>query len=94
MSRQSILTKYVAPTNTREAKIKAIQSGWSEKRECKSVTIPYPYELNLEEGHAKAAKILAEKLGWKGRFVSSSLGAWSNFAYCFSIDDGTAFETE
>lgn len=92
--RQSILTKYICPTNTRGARIKAVQSGWSDKRECNSVTIPYPDELNRDEAHVLAARKLADKLGWTGRYVGASLGAWSEFAYCFAIDDETAFNVE
>jgi len=88
MARQSILTKYISPTNTRGARIKAVQSGWSDKKECASVTIPYPFELNTDQAHALAAKKLAEKLGWHGRYVCASLGAWSDYAYCYAFDDG------
>lgn len=91
MARQSILTKYIAPSNTRGSRIKAVQSGWSDKRECVSVTIPYPYECNQDQAHARAAQLLAEKLNWHGRYVAASLGAWSDYAYCFAFDDETAF---
>ena len=94
MSRQSILTKYLSPTNTRSARIKAVQSGWSDKRECVSVTIPYPYELNTDQAHAMAASMLAKKLGWHGRYISASLGAWSDYAYCFAYDDGDGFTVQ
>jgi hypothetical protein len=92
MSRQSILTKYISATNTRGSKLKAVSSGWSDKRECVSVTIPYPHDLNTEEGHTLVAKMLADKLGWRGRYVAASLGAWSDYAFCFAFDDGTAFD--
>ena len=91
MAMQSILTKFIAPTNTRGARIKAVQSGWSEKRDCKTITISYPYEFNTDKAHAIAAQLLADKLGWNGRFIQASLGAWSDFAYCFAMDDGSGF---
>ena len=94
MSRQSILTKCIPASNTRGTRIKAVQSGWSDKRECMSVTIPYPYEFNPEDAHKHAARMLADKLGWEGRWVCASLGAWSDFAYCFAIDDGESFNTK
>lgn len=55
--RQAILTKYLSPTNTRGARIKA----WCEAG---SITIPYQYEKNTDESHALAARLLHEKLGW------------------------------
>ena len=91
MSRQSILTKFIPASNTRGSRIKAVQSGWNNKHECLSVTIDYPHELNADEAHALAARMLAEKLNWKGRYIAASLGAWSDFAYCFAYDDETAF---
>lgn len=92
MSRQSILTKFIPTSNSRGARIKAVQSGWNEKRDCKSLTIPYPHELNAEDAHALAASMLAEKLEWHGRFICASLGAWSDFSYCFAIDDQSGFD--
>ncbi len=54
---QAIKTKYLGPTNTRGARIKA---------ECysRSLTQPFAYELNEEDRHIKAALALAEKLEW------------------------------
>ena len=92
MSRQSILTKFIPASNSRGARIKAVQSGWNDKRDCLSVTISYPYEMNPEDGHAHAAKLLAAKLGWNNRFICASLGAWSDFSYCFAIDDQSGFD--
>jgi len=54
---QAIITKYLSPTNTRGARIKATASAGS-------VTIPFPYELGLYERHEKAALALCAKLGW------------------------------
>lgn len=50
-----IRTKYLGPTDTRGARIKA----WSGET---SVTIPYPYELNTEDAHVEAASKLADIL--------------------------------
>jgi hypothetical protein len=50
-----IRTKYLGPTDTRGARIKA----WSGET---SVTIPYPYELNTEDAHTEAASKLADIL--------------------------------
>ena len=70
--RQAITTRYAGPTNTRGSRIIAKAYGGS-------VTIPYPYDLNSEQGHAKAARTLAEKLakeggrGWCGVWVAGGL---------------------
>lgn len=54
---QAIKTKYLGPTNTRGARIKAeCYSG--------SLTQPFAYELCEEDRHIKAALALAEKLEW------------------------------
>lgn len=50
-----IRTKYLGPTDTRGARIKA----WCGET---SVTIPYPYELNTEDAHTEAASKLADIL--------------------------------
>lgn len=92
MSRQSILTKYIGPTDTTGSRIKAVQSGWVNDKTTNSITIGYEHALNSDENHAKAALQLARKLGWDNqRFVCASLGKYSEFSYCFAIDDGDAF---
>lgn len=54
MIKQAILTKYLAPTNSRGARIKA-------SCERGSTTVPYPYEARNSESHILAAKSLIEK---------------------------------
>ena len=62
---QSIVTKYLGPTNSRGARIKAtIASG------AKSYTMPYQYELNSEDNHTAAARELAQRLEWRGDYIS------------------------
>lgn len=39
----------------------------------KSVTIPYPNDLQREEAYALAARTLCEKLGWKGTLAVGGL---------------------
>lgn len=51
---QAITTKYLAPTNTRGARIKASCSRGS-------ITISYPYEMRNSDGHVHAAKQLIQK---------------------------------
>lgn len=54
MIKQAILTKYLAPTNTRGARIKA-------SCERGSITVSYPYEMRNSDSHVEAAKKLVEK---------------------------------
>lgn len=54
---QAILTRYMNPTNTRGAKIKATAAAGS-------VTINYPHGLSEEDAHRAAAQALVQKLGW------------------------------
>jgi hypothetical protein len=63
---QAIITKYIGPTNTKGARIKATASAGS-------VTIGYPHELERDERHALAAKKLCEKFGWEWNHVGGEL---------------------
>ena len=60
---QAIVTKYIGPTNTKGARIKAIAAGGS-------VTVPFDYEGNE---HEIAAKALCAKFGWPWDHISGSL---------------------
>ena len=60
--RQSIVTRYHGPTNTRGSRISAKCAGGR-------VSVPYDHERNPEGNHAYAAATLAAKLGWTGRMV-------------------------
>lgn len=74
---QSIETKYVSPTNTRGAKIKAVSSGGE------SITIPISYDLDTEQNHAAAAKALKDKLNWKGKMI----GGDTKYGYIFVFEE-------
>jgi hypothetical protein len=52
---QTIITRYLGPTNHRGSRIKA--TAWRA-----SVTIPYPDELNSDRAHRAAAEALCDKL--------------------------------
>lgn len=56
---QAILTKYLAQTDSRGARIKATAAAGS-------ITIDYPHELSGEDVHRAAAEALVGKLGWTG----------------------------
>lgn len=59
---QAIRTKYLSPTNTRGARIKATC-------EAGSLTVPYRYDLDTSDMHRKAAFELMEKLGWNPKVL-------------------------
>ena len=62
-----ITTKFLGPTNSRGARIKAsCQAG--------SITVPWDHSLDSSLCHAKAVKALIEKLGlsWGNKFTVGS----------------------
>ncbi len=74
-----IRTRYLGPTDTKGARIKA----WEGSR---SVTIPYPYELSTEDAHAEAAAKLHDKMYGQddGRFEYAVARSTSlSCGYCF-----------
>jgi hypothetical protein len=55
---QAIVTKYLNPTDTKGARIKATcDAGY--------VTVPFDYAGTEEQTHASAAMALVRKLGWQ-----------------------------
>lgn len=72
---QTITTKYLAPTNTLGARIKATTSSGSSK------TISYPYELSGSECHIKALRELNKQLDWSGDMTYSSTDTGYIFAF-------------
>lgn len=63
---QAIITRYLPPTNTRGARIKATAAAGS-------ISIPYPHEFYVEDAHRAAAIALREKLGWTGELTTGCL---------------------
>ena len=72
---QAIITKWIGPTNTKGARIKASASAGS-------VTIGFPHELGLYERHEKAARALLDKLGWDFELASGDLPDGSTVFVC------------
>lgn len=64
--RQAITTKFLGPTNTLGARVKATA-------EAGSVTIAWDYALGIEANHRAAARQLALKLGWTGHWHGGGL---------------------
>lgn len=65
---QAIQTRYLSPTNTKGARIKA----WAKAG---SVTISYPHELSGQACHRAAAEALARKFEWTGEKYGDLLGS-------------------
>lgn len=66
---QSIITKYLGPSNFRGARIKAKATGGAG-----SMTRSYDYALNTEENHRASAKAFAKHLQWPGTWIEGDLG--------------------
>jgi hypothetical protein len=60
---KAITTRYAGPTNSRGARIIATDEDGNR------VTIPYPHELDRDDGHTKAALALCTKMEWSGSLV-------------------------
>ena len=85
---QSITTKFLGPTNARGSRIKATTTSG------KSVTLSWAYELNGGANHDLAAKTLAEKLGWKGKWYSASVKDGGYVYVCLGEYSDPAFVIE
>lgn len=64
---QSIITRFMGPTNTRGARIRAKASGGQR------VISNYSHELLVAEEHDRAVKLLALRLKWGGRLVRGDI---------------------
>lgn len=67
--RQGITTRYLAPANSRGARIKALARKRDSSRAEMSHTRPYSYDTSPAGEHTLAAKELATKLGWSGLWI-------------------------
>ena len=76
----AIHTKFIPPTNTRGARIKAYTStGFT-------ATVPYPYELSHEKCHFEAVKALVKKhnLDWKiDKMCHGDSADGKGYVFCF-----------
>jgi hypothetical protein len=72
---QAIQTKYLCPTNSRGARIKATCAAGS-------ITISYPHELSGQTVHRKAAEALVSKLNWND-LPALLGGCLPDGSYCF-----------
>lgn len=81
----AIHTKYINPTNSRGARIKAYTADWGDRKGF-SVTISYPHEYSFEACHFQAVKELVKKhnLDWNlssMRYGDSADGR--GYSFCF-----------
>ena len=58
---QAISTKYLGPTNSRGARVKA-------QADAGQITISWDHRVGIEKNHCRAAKAFAEKMQWGGRW--------------------------
>jgi len=78
---QAIQTKYLSPTNSRGARIKATCAAGS-------ITISYPYDLSGQACHRAAVDALLFDLGWdKDTFPPLLGGQLNNSDYVFVFND-------
>lgn len=63
---QAIVVKYIGPSNTRAAKIKATSRAGS-------IIIPYNHALSIDVQEADAAARLCAKLEWSGDLACAML---------------------
>jgi hypothetical protein len=90
---QAITTKYINPTNTKGARIKATCDAGS-------ITIPFDHANSEEQTHAKAAMALVRKLGWEnyGGAADRGNGVWmcgslpGQTGYCFVLAHVDAYK--
>lgn len=70
---KAIETRFAGPTNTKGARIIASDSDGNR------LTLSYPYELNSDDAHRKAAEALRDKMKWTGTLIGGS----TKRGYCF-----------
>ncbi len=69
---QAITTKYLGPTDTRGARIKA---------RCQAGSVTVPFEYGATDPHDVAALALLVKLDWHGQWVGGGLPDGTGNAY-------------
>lgn len=80
MVRQAIVTKYLGPTNTRPARVKATaQAG--------SVTVSWDHAFSVDGNHGTAARALCTKFGWRGRLCGGGMPDGTGNCYVFCEEE-------
>lgn len=81
----AIHTKYIGPSNTRGARIKAYTASWGDIKGFEA-TIPYPHELSYAECHFQAVKALVAKHGLNWNLEGMRYGDSADgrgYSFCF-----------
>lgn len=79
VGRQAIQTKFMGPTDTKGARIKA-------KALAGQVTISWDHAQSVEANHARAAIALAKRMGWEGRMIGGCSVDGQGDVYVFTSD--------
>lgn len=81
--RQAIETRYHGPTNYRGTRVSARASAGR-------IFLAWDHSTGIEENHARAARALAEKYGWRGEWVG---GCTHDERYVWTTDGDSTFRT-
>lgn len=71
---QAIETRYLFPTNTKGARIKASTYG-------ANIIIPYDYALDVQDNHCAAQLALRHKLGWQGKYAQGGNAKGNGYVF-------------
>lgn len=65
----AIETAYIGPSNTRGSRIRARVMERGNGQRPRSLTLTWDGRLGSQDNHREAARALAVKLGWDGRWI-------------------------
>lgn len=82
----AIHTKFIGPTNSRGARIKAYTASWGDRKGF-TATIPYPYHESGHLCHFEAVKELVKKNGLDWNLENMRYGdSADGCGYCYCFD--------
>lgn len=85
MTMQAIQTKYIGPTNTRGARVKAFSEAFP-----RGVTVPFEHGKELDDAHDAAARAFIVKHEWFGTWVrGGSVDGRGNVYVCLKREHET-----
>lgn len=76
---QAIATKYLGPTNRLGGRVKA-------SADAGNITVGWDHRIGVQDNHIAAAKALAAKLDWNGRWIGGSFAHNGN-VYVLDTED-------
>ena len=82
--RQAIVTKYIGAGERRGSRIKAVAAAGV-------LFMPFDDGMDVEDNHVAAAKALALKYGWKGRFIAGGMPTEDGNVYVCDTGAGDGF---